>query len=119
MTSLPVPVSPRMRTALSTGATMFTTSRTAWNLVLDPIKSETGIVLLLLPLTHLEPAQWLPAGLRRQTVCIGRPRRPGPGLDAGFHHHSGRTRKSRAIQDDRDRRDAVVQGRLSRACARR
>src|SRR5580698_7590566 len=100
MTSLPVPVSPRTRTALSTGATVFICSRTARNLLLDPIKSEEGIVLLLvIPREH---AQRLREGLRRQTVCTGKPRRPDSWRGAGVHRHSGRTRKSPAIQDDRD-----------------
>src|SRR5271169_280267 len=47
MTSFPVPVSPRTKTAQFTGATMFISSRTARNFGLDPIKSEIAIVLLL------------------------------------------------------------------------
>src|SRR5580704_13149786 len=47
MTSLPVPVSPRTKTAQFTGATMFISSRTARNFGLDPIKPEIFIVLLL------------------------------------------------------------------------
>ena len=46
-TSLPVPVSPRTRTALSTGATMLISSSKARNLGLEPIKSDIAIVPLL------------------------------------------------------------------------
>src|ERR1700739_969263 len=47
ITSLPVPVSPRRRTAQLTGATICTFSSTARNFGLDPIKTEIGIVVLL------------------------------------------------------------------------
>src|SRR5215467_11608453 len=42
ITSFPVPVSPRMRTAQSADATVVTSSRTALNFGLDPISSETS-----------------------------------------------------------------------------
>src|SRR5580693_2388653 len=47
ITSFPVPVSPRTRTALSTGATMLISSSRARNLGLEPIKSDIAIVFLL------------------------------------------------------------------------
>src|SRR5215470_9040339 len=42
MSSLPVPVSPWIRTAQSAGATVLTSSRTAANLGLDPMSSGVG-----------------------------------------------------------------------------
>src|SRR5580704_13762959 len=50
MISLPVPVSPWMRTAQSTAATLRMSSRTALNCGLDPINSHVDIVSLLAPL---------------------------------------------------------------------
>src|SRR3954465_9888462 len=47
ITSLPVPVSPRMRTAQSAEATVSTSSRTARNFGLDPTKSEVSTVYSL------------------------------------------------------------------------
>src|ERR1022692_2527850 len=47
-TSLPVPVSPRTRATLSTGATMLISSSKARNLGLEPIKSDVAIVFSLL-----------------------------------------------------------------------
>ena len=45
--SFPVPVSPWIRTAESTGAILFTSVSTARNFGLDPIKSEVVIALFL------------------------------------------------------------------------
>src|SRR5262249_33398991 len=45
ISSLPVPVSPRMRTVQSVGATLSRFRRTAMNLGLDPITEEFDIVL--------------------------------------------------------------------------
>src|SRR5438552_3375482 len=50
MSSLPVPVSPRMRTAQSTAATVLTSSKTALNCGLDPINSHVDIVSLVAPI---------------------------------------------------------------------
>src|SRR5271168_2273307 len=47
ITSFPVPVSPWIKTAESTGATMFIWLSTAWNFGLDPIKSKVVIALFL------------------------------------------------------------------------
>src|SRR3954468_13949875 len=47
ITSLPVPVSPRMRTEQSADATVSTSSSTARNFGLDPIKSGISNYLLL------------------------------------------------------------------------
>src|SRR5205809_3001268 len=49
MTSLPVPVSPRIRTGQSTAATLLTSSKTALNFGLDPISSDVDIGSLLAP----------------------------------------------------------------------
>src|SRR5579863_9988463 len=46
ITSLPVPVSPWIRTAESTGATLSTSWSKARNFALDPIKSKVVIVFL-------------------------------------------------------------------------
>src|SRR5262245_60571394 len=61
--SLPVPVSPWIRTAQSVGATVPTSSSTARKLELDPIKSEIGIILSL-PACHC-------AQLRRLVQYLG------------------------------------------------
>src|ERR1700734_2945470 len=47
ITSFPVPVSPWIRTAESTGATLSTSVSNARNFALEPIKSRVVIVLLL------------------------------------------------------------------------
>jgi hypothetical protein len=46
ITSFPVPVSPWINTAESTGATLSTSVSNAWNFGLDPIKSKVVIVYL-------------------------------------------------------------------------
>src|SRR5271165_821147 len=52
ITSFPVPVSPWIRTAESTGATLSTSVSNARNFGLDPIKSK--VVMALLPLCVLD-----------------------------------------------------------------
>src|SRR5580658_5736334 len=47
MTSFPVPVSPWINTAESTGATLATSASNAWNFGLDPIKFRLVISLVL------------------------------------------------------------------------
>src|ERR1700733_13935682 len=52
-TSFPVPVSPWIRTAESTGATLSTSVRTVRNFGLDPIKSKIAIVFSLVGLCQI------------------------------------------------------------------
>jgi hypothetical protein len=52
ITSFPVPVSPWINTAESTGATLATSANNAWNFGLDPIKFKLVISLVLYERGH-------------------------------------------------------------------
>ena len=75
ITSFPVPVSPWIKTAESTGATLSTSVINARNFGLDPIKSKVVIALLLyecemcsgFPLIAGKPPAWIRLGI---TICL-------------------------------------------------